>query len=52
MDLANQFEAVVNHLLIEEMISLNNQDEVPMVSALMCIVTHWTRLIMSYDIRL
>ena len=34
------------------MISLGHRDEVSMVSAVVCTVTHWTRPIVSHDVRL
>ena len=34
------------------MTSLGRQDGVPMVSALVCTVTHWIRPIVSHDVRL
>ena len=37
MHLGNLFEAIVHHLLIGGIVSLGRQDEVPMVSALVCI---------------
>ena len=52
MDLGNPFEVVVHHLLIGGMTDLGHQDKVIMVSALVCIVTLWTRLIVSHDVRL
>ena len=48
VNLGNPFEALVHHLLIRGMSDLSHQDGVPMVS----IIIHWTRLTMSYDIRL
>ena len=52
MHLGNLLEVEVQHLLIGGMVGLGHQDGVPMVSALMCIVTHWTRPTMSHDLRL
>ena len=52
MGLGNPFEAIVHHLIIRGMTSLDYWDEVFMVKALVCMVTHWTRLTMSHDIRL
>ena len=34
------------------MTGLDHQDGVPMMSALVCIVTHWIGPMMSHDIRL
>ena len=50
--LDNPLEVVVHHLLIEEMAGLGYWDEFPMVSALVCMVAHYTRPIVSYDLRL
>ena len=52
MHLGNLFEAIVHHLLIGGIVSLGRQDEVSMVSALVCIVAHWIRPTVSHDIRL
>ena len=52
MGLGNPLEVVVHHLLIGRMTNLGYQDGFPMVSALMCMVTHWIRPTMSHDIRL
>ena len=52
MDLSNPFEVELHYLLIGEMISLGHQDGVPRVSALVCIVTHWTEPTVSHDTRL
>ena len=52
MDLGNLFEVIVHYLLIGGMIGLSHRDEVPMVSALACMVTHLTRPTMSYDRKL
>ena len=40
----------MHYLLIRGMASLGHKDRVPVVSALMYIVTHWTRLVVSYDV--
>ena len=40
MDLSDPFDAIVYYLLIGGMTSLDNRDKVPMVSTLLCIVTH------------
>ena len=50
MDLSNLFEVVVHYLLIGAMISPRYQDGVPIVSALVYMVTHSTRLTVSHDI--
>ena len=52
MDLGNPSETVVYHFLIRGMTSIDHQDEFPMVSALVYMVTHLTRLIVTYDLRL
>ena len=50
--LCNMLEVVVHHLLIGRMTSLGYWDGFPMVSALMCMVTHWIGPTVSYDLRL
>ena len=52
MGLGNTLEVVVHHLLIGEMIGLGYWDGFPMVSALMCMVTHWVGPMVSPDLRL
>ena len=52
MDLGNPIEIIVHYLLIRGMTCLGFQDEVPMVSALMCMVTHWMRSTTNHDISL
>ena len=52
MHLGTLFEAIAYHLLIGGIVNLGHQDEVPMVSVLVCIVTHWIRPTVSHDIRL
>ena len=52
MKLSNSFKAIVHYILIGRMTGLGHRDEIPMVSALVCIVTHWIRLTVSHDIRL
>ena len=52
MEIGNPFEVIVYHLLIGGMIGLYHQDGVPMVSALVCMVIHWTRPTISHDIKL
>ena len=49
MGLGNPFEVVVYYLLIGGMASLGYRDGFPIVSALVCMVTHWTRLMVSHD---
>ncbi|RVW13655.1 hypothetical protein CK203_093996 [Vitis vinifera] len=43
MGLGNPLDVVVHHLLIGGMAGLGHLDGFPMVSALVCMVTHWTR---------
>ena len=52
MGLGNPLEVVVHYLLIGGIVGLSYRDEFPMVSALVCIVTHWTRPTVSHDLRL
>ena len=52
MDLSNPFEVVVYHLLIGRMVGFGHRNKVHMISPLVCMVTYWTKLIVSYDIRL
>ena len=52
MDLGNPLEVVVHYLIIEGMIGLGHRDRFPMVSALVCMVTHWIQLTVSHNIRL
>ena len=52
MGLGNPFESVVHHLLIEEMDGLDYRDEFPIMSALVCMTTYWTGLMVSYDLKL
>ena len=40
MGLGNSLKTVVHHLLIGGMVGLGYRDGFPMVSALMCMVTH------------
>ena len=49
MDLGNPFEVLVHQLLIGGIVGLDHRDEVPMVSVLLCMITYWTRPIVSYD---
>ena len=39
-------------ILIGGMISLGHRDGIPMVSTLMCMITHWIGPMVSHDIRL
>ena len=52
MDLGNLVKTIVHHLLIGGMTCLGHLDKVLMVSAPVCMVTHWTGLTMNHDIRL
>ena len=52
MGLGNPLEVVVHYLLIGGMIGLGYRDGFPMVSALVCMVTHWTGPMVSHDLRL
>ena len=50
--LGNPLEFVVHHLLIGGMVGLSYQDGFPIVSALVCMVTHWIGPMVSHDLRL
>ena len=50
MVLDNPLEIVVHHFLIRGMDGLGYRNEFPMVSALMCMVTQWIRLMMIHDL--
>ena len=52
MDLGNSLEVVVHYLLIGGIASLGHQDGFPTVSALVCMVTCWTKPMVSHDMRL
>ena len=53
MDLDNLIETVVHYLLIEKMTCLGRRwGGVPMVSVIVCIAIHWTRLAINHDVRL
>ena len=52
MDLGNSFKVVVHYLIIGGMIGLSHLDGFLMVSALMCMVTHWIEHTISHNIRL
>ena len=52
MDLDNPLDVVVHYLIIGGMIGLSHQDNFPMVSTLVCMVTYWTKLTMSHNIGL
>ena len=50
MDLG--IKTIVYDLLIGRMTYLDHWDEFPMMSALMCMVTHWIRPIVNHDVKL
>ena len=52
MDLNNLLEVVVHYLLNRGTVGLDHQDGFPMISALICMVTHWTGPKVSHDKRL
>ena len=52
MGLGNPLEVVVYYLLIGGMIGLGYRDMFLMVSALVCMVTHWIGPTMSHDLRI
>ena len=52
MDLGNPLEVVMHHLLIGGMSGFGCQDGFPIVSALVCMVKHWTIPMVSHDLRL
>ena len=52
MGLGNPLKVVVHHLLIGGITGLGYRDGFPMVSALVCMVTHWTRPTVTHDLRL
>ena len=52
MDLGNLVKTIVHYLLIRGMTYLDCYDKFPMVSSLMCMVTHWTKPMVNHDVRL
>ena len=52
MGLGNPLKVIVHYLLIGRMIGHNCWDEFPMVSALVCLVIHWTRPMVCHALRL
>lgn len=52
VSLDNPFEAIMHYLLIRGVTSLRNQDEVPMMSALLCTITHWIGPTVNHNIRI
>ena len=49
MDLGNPLEIVVCYLLIEGLTYLDHQHRFPMMSAIMCMVTHWIKPMTNHD---
>ena len=52
MGLGNPLEVVVHYLLIGKIVSFSHWNGFSKVSALVYIVTHWTRPMVSHDIKL
>ena len=52
MDLDNLIETVVYYFLIGGITCLDCWDEISIMSALVCMVTHWIRLTMNHEVRL
>ena len=52
MNLSNSFKDVKRYLIIRGMYGLGSRNKVLIVSALVCMVTHWTRLMVIHDVRL
>ena len=52
MGLGNPSEVIVHYILIGGMVGLGHRDKLPIVGALVCMVTHWTRSIVTHDLRL
>ena len=52
MGLGNPLKVVVHHLFIGRTTGLGYRNEFPMVSVLVCMVTHWIGSTVSYDLRL
>ena len=52
MGLGNPLKDVMRHPLIGRMIDLGYRDGFPIISALVCVVKHWIRPIVSHDLRL
>ena len=50
--MGNPLEVVVHYFLIRETVGLSYWDEFLMVSALVCMVTHWTGPMVSHYLRL
>ena len=49
MGLDNSLEVVVHHILIGEMVGPSYWDGFPTMCALMCMVAHWIRPMVSND---
>ena len=52
MGLGNPLEVIVPYLLIGGIVGFGYQDIFPIVSAVVCMVTNWTRPMVSHDSRL
>ena len=52
MDLVNPIETIVHYLLIGGMTCLDRWIGFPIVSVLVCMVTHWIEPMMNHDVRL
>ena len=50
MNLDNPYEVIIHYLLIGEMTFFSHQNGFPMVSTLICMITHWIGLMVDYDI--
>ena len=51
-ELCNLLEVVVHYLPIRGIARLGHQDEFFVASALVCIVTYWTRPVVNHDVKL
>ena len=52
MDLGNLVKIAVHYLLIGEMTCLDCLDKFLIVSALVCMITHWIKPTVNHDVRL
>ena len=52
MDLGNSFKVIVSYLLMGRIVGLGHRDEIPIMSALVCMVIHCIGLTISHDIKL
>ena len=50
MNLDNPLEIVAHYLLIKGMTYLDHHNKFPMMSALVCMVTHWIEPMKNHDI--